>query len=106
LKISEGPYSVAISNLEDNRLKAQALQADEMPYITICPNPTHDHINISANTEISVIEVSNLIGNVLCTLKPLDSITTLDLTNYAPGVYFLKIQFNNNTDMVTKVIKE
>jgi hypothetical protein len=80
------------SELPDQKIKT--------PFILIYPNPTSSNLNIQVNTEqIQPIEISiqNALGRILTQQKEDISSptfnTNLDVSDYPPGMYWLKIQF-------------
>ena len=70
--------------------------------VKVYPNPTHGKVNlefdlITETTKISIIDIS---GKILEKQKIIPPITTLDITNYENGVYFLIV--NRGTETTTK----
>ena len=73
------------------------------------PNPTSDFVTISLkNTSNSIanIAVYDVVGKLILTLKPNESITTetIDLTSVHPGIYFVEVQTNTNLKVVKKLL--
>lgn len=71
--------------------------------INIFPNPTKNILNIQncQNTNYEIIDVT---GKVLQTGKINDSIETLDMSNFAKGNIFIKLQDNENV-YIMKIVK-
>ena len=72
-------------------------------FVNIHPNPTNENITITIenfNGNIQT-EVFDLIGNRLQTTNE----TTINLRNYAKGIYLLKVAYGNKLQEI-KVIKE
>ena len=66
--------------------------------INIFPNPTKDEITVISEYGIKTISVYNTIGNELYSVNNKLNKNTqikLDLSNFAKGVYFIKININN-----------
>jgi hypothetical protein len=66
--------------------------------INIFPNPTNGSITISSKYEIQSIALHNTIGNQLLSVNNNISYqgkTKLDLSTFAKGVYFIKINIDN-----------
>jgi hypothetical protein len=66
--------------------------------INIFPNPTNGNITINSKYDIKTIELYNTIGNELYSVnntKNKITETKLDLSTFAKGVYFIKININN-----------
>jgi hypothetical protein len=75
--------------------------------ITIFPNPTSGTLNISPPSCKSLIEyeISNYMGQILIRdyVKTKD-ITTLNLNDYDPGIYFISMQDENSNKSIQKFI--
>lgn len=71
-------------------------------HFTLYPNPTPDYINIQTTEIVSKITLHNVQGRTLDFVLVSDKI---DISNLAPGVYFLKIKFDNNSEVNKKIIK-
>ena len=69
------------------------------------PNPTEDNITITANHIINQIELYDMQGRMLVAKNVEAMQTTLDISGYAVGVYFLKAS-SDNGKVTKKVIKE
>ena len=66
--------------------------------INIFPNPTNGKITVTSEYGIKTISIYNTIGNKLYSVNnKLNKITQtkLDLSNFEKGVYFIKININN-----------
>jgi hypothetical protein len=117
LKASGGPFSQAVSNLEDNRLKeevkTQALKADEISLL-VYPNPYHEkvHINYRLTTESDVIlSIKNILGTPVATLANEKQASgsynySFDAGDYGfgAGVYFLEIRVDNK-NLIRQIIE-
>jgi hypothetical protein len=93
----EGDLNVSLSN-----------STTQLEVIEIYPNPTNNivTINLGKNKlEGATIRIINLLGKVIHTEKANQQHSTIDLSNYANGIYF--IQFSNQiSSSVYKIIKE
>ena len=71
----------------------------------IYPNPTSNYVNINANsnTTVSDISIYNLLGKKI-TLNNIDP-RKLDITNFDSGLYFINITIDN-IKYVKKIIKK
>ena len=66
--------------------------------INIFPNPTNGNITVSSEYSIKTIELYNTIGNELYLVNNKENKfteTKIDLSTFAKGVYFIKININN-----------
>ncbi|MEQ1734289.1 MAG: T9SS type A sorting domain-containing protein, partial [Bacteroidia bacterium] len=71
--------------------------------VQLYPNPTNSYINVTASN--SNITLCNSIGVQLLYTNTTAPSTTLDLTPYASGIYYVRVT-NNNETQTFKVIKE
>ena len=73
--------------------------------IFVYPNPAHNNISISVTENTNSISVVDVIGQVIIAEQKVNGnqqIQTLDITNLADGIYFMKV---NSTDNQTKIIR-
>ena len=94
--VSKGPD--LIINILPNSLKEDRKNA-----ITLYPNPTTNYVKVTASN--SNITLCNSIGVQLLHTNTTAPSTTLDLTPYARGIYYVRVT-NNNETQTFKVIKE
>ena len=66
----------------------------------IYPNPANTVLNINANSNISRVEVFNMMGQMVGSYTANDVNTQINTTNFSNGVYMVKIDTENGT--VTK----
>jgi len=74
--------------------------------IKIFPNPTNDKFTIQlGNKDVSYnLEILNTLGQVVLNKQITNPVEQIDISGEAAGVYFVKVQTNNNT-VVKKIIK-
>lgn len=74
--------------------------------LLLFPNPATDEITIQSSEAITAVEVSNNQGQLIMakTINP-SLAYQFSVANFAPGVYFVKIQLNSEVKIV-KLIKE
>jgi hypothetical protein len=70
------------------------LSSGELKEVLIFPNPVKRELTIM-NAENSTIDVYDMQGNLILTHKSLSNRTTLDVSNYIPGIYIIKVNKNN-----------
>jgi hypothetical protein len=68
--------------------------------LSVYPNPTNGQLTITCSTPTTAT-ISSAIGTILTTVK-LNSVTNIDISTYAPGVYFIR----TNEGGTLKVIKK
>lgn len=73
--------------------------------LKIYPNPINNILNIDNNEPIDKLEINNLLGQTILIKIPNSLSSTLDSSNVATGVYFVKVFVGDNSQTV-KVIKE
>jgi hypothetical protein len=74
--------------------------------VKIYPNPTSGEFNIELNsTSVSTIEVTDVTGRVITSATATQETVNVNLTNLANGIYYVKIQSENGTEVV-KVVKQ
>lgn len=78
--------------------------------ISLYPNPATSEVNIGfsdATYDVQKITISNSLGQVLTTSTQIDTSTqtTIDVSGYAPGIYFVTIHAGANTTTKKLVIR-
>jgi hypothetical protein len=69
--------------------------------VTIFPNPNNGNITLQSANELGLITICNTLGELVYSQTTKENNTQIDLSNQAPGIYFVKIQ-----DQFIKLIKE
>ncbi|WP_055445831.1 DUF7619 domain-containing protein [Lacinutrix mariniflava] len=69
------------------------------------PNPVKNTLFISNTSKIETIEITDILGKVVSSKKMNAMQTTLDLSSFANGVYFAKIESGRQTKTI-KILKE
>ncbi len=71
-------------------------------FYSVYPNPTNGVVTIAQleGTAIQLVEVVDITGKRVATFNPNASITTIDLSAYAQGLYTLNIRSNNEVKSV------
>ena len=71
--------------------------------ISIYPNPTSNFIEITAEN-ICSIKIIDISGKIIYSFETTDNSTTIDLSKFEKGIYFVKISTDNST-YSKKIIK-
>jgi hypothetical protein len=71
---------------------------------SIYPNPTQGVFDIELIDD-AALTIMNDIGEIVLQKMAVKGKHTIDITAYANGIYFLKIEEKNNTDIL-KLLKE
>ena len=112
--LQQGGQFAYKGQLDDFKLFNRALEAKEIVdiyesgvtniddsndfFVDVYPNPTNNIINISQDYQVDSIELISTNGKVFHYEKS----KSIDLTNFAPGMYYLKIHSRGN--LITKKI--
>ncbi len=95
-----------VNDSVDITIVADPLSSDDFlnsDAVNIFPNPTHDFIYLESSFEINQIEIYNSIGGKIELLNGINSSSQkVDLSNYAPGIYFFK--FSTDEGILTKKV--
>ncbi len=74
--------------------------------ISVYPNPATSKVNISAQDEISAVELYSLSGKLMfCSAAVNTTLCEVNVENYQPGVYFVRIVQENNISTKKVLIK-
>jgi acetyl-CoA carboxylase carboxyl transferase subunit beta len=78
--------------------------------ITIYPNPANDKITISLNTQltnqhINQITITDLSGKIVSQLNNELTEVEIDVSNYASGIYFVKVNINDEQSIQKLIIE-
>lgn len=87
--------------------EVNAIEKTTLNEITISPNPVTDKTVITLDKAYNnaLVTITDINGKKISEQKMAEQQTTLDLSNYAKGLYFIKIYSNNELVAKTKVIK-
>lgn len=73
--------------------------------IILYPNPANDVLNIEAETNISSIEITNMLGQALISTKENGNKHQVNISGLSAGNYFVKVT-TGNTNRVLRLIKK
>ena len=111
--IVSGNYAVQITNGNcvatsdcTNVTGVGVVDVENVLGISVYPNPTLDILNIDKgeNENIEIIVLDNM-GKVVINTNSDGQVTTIDMSNYASGVYYVKAKSGEKTS-VTKLVKQ
>lgn len=69
------------------------------------PNPVRDFLNLSAASEISQVEVYNIMGQRVMAVSPNALNSDINMSSLTSGVYFVKVTVDDITDSI-KIVKQ
>ncbi len=87
---------------------ALSVNENNIQDISIAPNPAENSLKIEASTPIDQITIYNELGQLVLskTLNAAIAKTTLDISAWRQGLYFVRITDESGNSTVKKVIKE
>ena len=71
----------------------------------VYPNPANETVNVSTTMDVQKVEVMNYLGQVIFSQNTTNNNFTLNVSNYADGVYFIRISGNDGI-ATQKLIKK
>jgi hypothetical protein len=90
-----------VANLSDGN--DETLNMDD---VSTYPNPAKDKVTISSkNASIKTIVLFDILGNQILELQPKSRETSINIANFASGIYIAKVSSETGTGSV-KIIKE
>jgi len=78
----------------------------ELGEMSLAPNPTNGLLTISSLNDFTKIELLSLTGQTLLSEAVNSKSHQLQLQNFAEGIYFVKVSYNNGTNITKKIIKQ
>jgi hypothetical protein len=73
--------------------------------LNVYPNPTANVLNIDLDKNIEEISVTNILGQTVLSKSINQSKTSIDLSNFAPATYFVKITTDGNSKVI-KIVRQ
>ena len=71
----------------------------------VYPNPAHETVNVSTTMDVQKVEIMNYLGQVIFSQNTTNNNFTLNVANYADGVYFIRLSGNDGI-ATQKLIKK
>tara|TARA_R110002072_G_scaffold193809_7_gene351022 strand:- start:22384 stop:24294 length:1911 start_codon:yes stop_codon:yes gene_type:complete len=103
LEEGEQAVSVILSGFEVTEVTL-GTPSNDFVQASIFPNPANNELNVQALTQISELEIINLLGQSMGTYIVNANSTMLDISNLKTGTYFLRVTIDN-ASKVYKFIK-
>ena len=95
-------YSVVRSNIVDTRTEILSPQIKSYLF----PNPCTDYVLISSDFAITNILIQNIQGIPITHIQPTELPIQINVQNLSTGMYFIKIEYANNTFECIQFTKE
>jgi hypothetical protein len=105
-ELRSGDYSTIVSNIA--AAAPLGIEENDQSGVIIYPNPAHDKVMVVVNPgheKITTLELFRPNGQLILNTKFSDLRTELDLSNLEPGVYFVRISFDNSI-LVRKIVRD
>ena len=81
-----------------------SIHKNELDFLKINPNPVIDKINIQINVSFSNIDIYNSLGEKVFRPK-FHHLKEIDISSLSAGIYYLKVQLEDASSVVRKIIK-
>ena len=94
-----------ISNPSDCAVEVGINNVNVNNSFEVYPNPAHETVNVSTTMNVQKVEVLNYLGQVIYSQNTTNNNFTLNVANYADGVYFIRISGNDGI-ATQKLIKK
>lgn len=75
---------------------------DKNNMVSIFPNPANDYVNIEG--DIAYYQIFDIIGNVIATNDMSEDVKTINVSDYTPGIYFVRCITQNGGIITKKVV--
>jgi photosystem II stability/assembly factor-like uncharacterized protein len=83
----------------------QSLEENSSSEIGLYPNPAHNSVTIDNVSIGSIISVVNSMGEEIISFVATTSITTIDLTAFSAGIYFLRVASEEKAEILRLVVQ-
>lgn len=81
-------------------------EQDELFQFSMSPNPTEEFVNISSEESLKEYEITDLNGKIIRKGTINGNQTTLNIDNFAAGIYLVKITTASDKTAVQKIVKK
>ncbi|MEZ4908375.1 MAG: T9SS type A sorting domain-containing protein [Saprospiraceae bacterium] len=101
-------YKSIMENIHHGCIESSSVLTNDGNEILLYPNPVVDKLYIESSrneTDIEVIKIYNLSGNIIFESKISNSGSTIDLSHLETSVYIVKILLKNGESFYKKIIK-
>jgi hypothetical protein len=104
---AHGNSVLYVDNLNfDNLITTGITQANETNDITVYPNPASDKLNITVagNNNETRVKILNALGQQVILQPIFENVTTLDISQFEEGIYFVQVLSGDQLLYVKKFI--
>ena len=83
-----------------------AQAGSQAPSVSIGPNPSSNKVRVFSNANMANIAVVSALGRTLQRQQNSGTYTVLDVSTLAPGNYFVRIQFEDGSHTMQRLVKQ
>lgn len=106
VEYSYGAYYVNYRYVSDITVDCSlAVEEELVDVMQIYPNPAHSQINVVLFSKAETIEMINVLGEIVRTVKPTSEVSEINISDLRSGTYFIRVIVNGKPT-VSKVIVE
>ena len=80
--------------------------SDELGVMSLLPNPTNGQLTVISRFDFEKIELLSITGQILLSEQTNTKTHTLQLQNFAEGIYFIKVSYSNGMSITKKIVRE
>ncbi|MEI6124404.1 MAG: T9SS type A sorting domain-containing protein [Bacteroidota bacterium] len=91
-----------LSDIEVN----SAINENEISNISMFPNPATTFLNITNIEGVQQLRITNLLGEIIETMAVFGNTTTISVSSFKPGIYFVSLVSENGVIGTRKFIKQ
>ena len=77
----------------------------EVNNVSLFPNPTSSLLNFKSDSQIEMIKVYNLLGEVILS-KEVKRMSQIDISGLSKGIYLVEFEFSSADKSVKRIVKE
>ncbi len=74
--------------------------------LNLYPNPANNRLTIESPTEISMVEITDMMGRIIMLSEPHALRTTLNIDLMSEGCYFINVKWSNGKGITQKFVKQ
>ncbi|MBK7852285.1 MAG: T9SS type A sorting domain-containing protein [Bacteroidetes bacterium] len=92
--IRSNPTTLGIQGIDQNDL------------VTLYPNPSENNLFLKSKATIRGIEIKSVEGKMIKYISVADQKNSINIQDLIPGIYFLNLEFADNSTVIKKIVKQ
>jgi len=100
---AEGPFDLSVTSTDVTLVSS--VEDNQIAGFKFYPNPVNHTLNLSAQNNIENVNIFNVTGQQVISVKPEATQTQIDMSKLQNGIYFVKAQINGEMTAF-KVVKK